>query len=116
MRPDVTFICKNASATVVTESEISKKFMFTVFSKSFVLQSIVQQERSNCIVCSFACQFGLTGITLHLHSPLHCRASVTTFGLITIGSSTLSNVRHSSMLLVINMTVAGRQMSYVYSP
>jgi len=64
----------------------------------------------------FACQFGLTGITLHLRSPLHCRAFVTTFGLITIGSSTLSNVNHSSMLLVINMTVAGRQMSYSMSP
>jgi len=32
------------------------------------------------------------------------------------GSGTLSNVHHSSMLLVINMTVAGGHMSYAHSP
>jgi len=32
--------------------------------------------------------------------------------LITSGSGTLSNVHHSSMLLVINMTVAGGHMTY----
>jgi len=39
---------------------------------------------------SFVCQFGLIDVTLHLRSPLHCRASFSTFRLITSSSGTLS--------------------------
>ena len=35
-----------------------------------------------------------------IHAYLHCRASFTTFGLITSGSGTLSNVYHSSILII----------------
>jgi len=97
------------SAIVVTESEISNQFMLAVFSKSVALRLKVPFNKSEVIALQvqFACQFDLIDVTLHLRSPLHCRTSVTTFDLITSGSGTLSNVHHSSMLLVINMTVAG---------
>ena len=106
-----------ASAIVVTESDISKKFMLSFLQDSCSSnESVVQQERRNFIVSSICLSVRLTDVTLHLRSPLHCRASITTLCLITIGSTTLSNVHRSSMLLAINMTVPWRHMSYAHSP
>jgi len=47
-------LCKNASAIVVTESEISNQFMlsFLQVSHCSLNESSVQQERSNCILSS----------------------------------------------------------------
>jgi len=107
-------LCKNASAIVVVESEISNQFILTIFSKLAVLRPEVSFNKSEAIALQvqFACQFGLDDVTFHLRSPLHCRTSFTTFGLITSGSGTLSNAHHSSsMLLVINMTVAWGHMN-----
>jgi len=105
-----------ASATVVTESDISNQFMLSFLQVSCSSnKSVVQQERRNCTVNSIS-QFCLIDVTLHLRSKLHCRALFTTFGLITSGSSTLSNVHHNSILLTINITVAGRHISYAHSP
>ena len=42
-------LCKTASAIVATESEISKKFTLTVFSKSFVLRTKVPFNKSEVI-------------------------------------------------------------------
>jgi len=92
--------------------------MLTVFSKSVLLRTKGSFNKSEAIALQvqFALQFGLIDVTLHLRSPLHCRVSFTTFGLITSGSGPLSDVHHSSMLLVISMTVAGRHMWYADSP
>jgi len=91
-----------AFAIVVTESDKSNQFMLSFLQVSCSSnKSVVQQERRNCIVNSIS-QFCLIDVTLHLRSPFHCRASFTTFGLIASGSSTLSNVHHSSILLTIN--------------
>jgi len=89
--------------------------MLKVFSKSVVFQTKVSFNKSEVIALQvqFTCQFGSVDITLHF--PLHCRASFITFTLITSGSSTLSDVYNNSMLLVINMTVAGRRISYAHS-
>jgi len=91
--------------------------MLKVFSKPVVFQTKVSFNKSEVIALQvqFTCQFGSVDITLHLHFPLHCRASFITFTLITSGSSTLSDVYNNSMLLVINMTVAGRRISYAHS-
>jgi len=110
-------LCKNASAIVVTESEMSNQFMLTVFSKSVVLRTKVSFNKSEVIALyvQFACQFSLIDVTSHFSSPLHCRASITTLRLIMSGSGTLPNVHHSSMMLVINVIVAGGHMSYAHS-
>jgi len=106
--PKRHLLSKNASAIVITESEISNQCMLTVFIKSVLLRTKEQVQ--------LACQFGLIDVTLLLHSPLHCRTSFTIFVLITSSSGTLSNVHHSSMLLVTKMTVGGGHMTYAHSP
>jgi len=103
---------KIASVIAVTKSEINNQFILTVFSTSFILRPKVSFNKREVIALqvNFACQFGLIDVTLHLRSPLHCRASFATFGLIMSGSGALSNVHNSSMLLVINMAVGGGHM------
>jgi len=54
-------LSKNASAIVITESEISNQCMLTVFSKSVLLRTNVSLNKGEVIALQvqFACQFGL---------------------------------------------------------
>jgi len=100
-------ICKNASAPVAIESEKSKQFMLAVFSKSLVLRTKVSFNKSKVIALwvLFARQFCLTDVTLHLRSPLHCRASFITFGLITSSGSGTAGGTHELCPLPVKETI-----------
>jgi len=50
------------------------------------------------------------------YNTVYCRASFTTFDLITSGSGMLCTVHHSSMLLVINMDIAKGHMRHAHVP
>jgi len=64
-------LSKNASAIVITESEISNQCMLRVFSKSVLLRTNVSLNKGEVIALQvqFACQFGLIDEALHLRPP-----------------------------------------------
>jgi len=81
-------------------------------------ESAVQQKWCNCIASwiTLSVRFDWRNFTLALDARIPLQRFLYNFWLDYVGSGTLSNIHHSSMLLVIKMVVAGGHMSYVHVP
>jgi len=116
--PDVTFN-KNVCGCGFRQRE-SNLFLLSVFSKSVVLRTKERFKKNEVIALwvQYTCHLGLIDETSHLPSPIGSplKSFFGNFRLDCVGSGTLSNVHHSSMLLVINMGANGGHMSYAHAP
>ena len=110
---------KNASSLVFSESEkgnhLVGKFLQVGRQSN---ESVVQQEWNTCIRSSIRLfvRFDWRNFPLELAARISiAELPFLTFSVITSTSGTMSNVYHSSMLLVINMDVERGHMSYAHA-